>query len=295
MSVVGGFFACQPQQEPASRREALRGGVTDNSDRTVGLLFSAKHSCTATVVSPHVMVTAGHCVDYADSPADQFKAYFGTSLGAPQPGDLYYHVVSSAKDPRYVHPAGEQQSSADFDIGVVMVKEALTVTPVPLRRPPVGPEVVGRSARLLGYGLTVPTDTTDPVRRQVTLVATGVVSESLVFDSTISSACRGDSGGPVLFSDTDGEKLAAVISTGDAACAQWTAGAIIDEQALAFIDQQIATADPQPDMAVSSDAAVDPSMSGSQGCAYGGRGAGASPVIVVAALVLLALRRRGPA
>ena len=217
----------------------------------------------------------------------------GRRNGAPESGGLYYHVVSSANDPRYTHPTTDAQSSANFDVGVIVTKEAFSVTPVPLRRPPVGAEVIGQSARFVGYGFTSPTDTTDRIRREATIPATSIIGESLVFANTTYGSCRGDSGGPILLAGTDGETLAAVVSTGDAACAEWSAGAILDDQALDFIDEQVATADPQPDMAVVPDLAADPStMGGAQGCSFGGHPTGSHVFFVGVALALLCYRRR---
>src|ERR1700730_5918294 len=62
--------ACAPGGDPVQKASApVVGGVSDTGDPSVVMVFfqnmptMQEASCTATVVSPHVLLTAAHCVD----------------------------------------------------------------------------------------------------------------------------------------------------------------------------------------------------------------------------------------
>ena len=72
---------------PSSRSQAIIGGTDDNHDNGVVFMmidwgFGQTESCTAEIISPHVILTAGHCVTPSPQLPSGGQAKFAISYAA---------------------------------------------------------------------------------------------------------------------------------------------------------------------------------------------------------------------
>ncbi len=74
--------------------------------------------CTGTLIGPNVVVTAGHCADYAT------RVFFGTNV---KKAGRIVHVKKRVRHPRY-------HTSANHDLMVLVLAEAVPIEPRPLAR-----------------------------------------------------------------------------------------------------------------------------------------------------------------
>lgn len=157
--------------------------------------------CTGTLITPHVVVTARHCV----SEYDEKTRIFGADY-KPENMYIWYGAEPRGKEDntvaRIVHPAGK--SIEDNDIALLVLKNAATIdfAQIRLTKPPIKGEVVA----VAGYGLTTldtgsPTDLHKRYRREdLRITAVGPVASYGIGAKEIvlgESICQGDSGGPV--------------------------------------------------------------------------------------------------
>src|SRR5690242_2690234 len=65
--------ASEPAPKTKSSYQPIVGGTIDNGDPAVPAIYIGGGLCTGTLISPHVILTAGHCI----SPANQTQVDFG--------------------------------------------------------------------------------------------------------------------------------------------------------------------------------------------------------------------------
>jgi hypothetical protein len=256
--ILGGALGCSSTPDaPAigQSQQALIGGQADPADTAVPLLVASLAAggqayCSAVVISPHVLATAAHCVDQAQSgPVRSFDAFFGEDLAADAGGGgTTVHVTQVSFDPAF----DEQQPAAGHDVGIAVLASTAPVAPVPLGRTPLDPSWVGASVRLVGWGTTTgtdPTGTTAGVRREVVTPLLSYDSEFLELGDAGHGTCLGDSGGPAMVTPPGGgpEVVAALSSFGSATvppCEGTSYEARTDVYAASFFDPAIARFDP---------------------------------------------------
>ncbi|MCB9597730.1 MAG: trypsin-like serine protease [Sandaracinaceae bacterium] len=202
-------------------------GTDDDGDPAVVALVFADDptvlKCTGTVVGERVVLTAAHCA--SDIPVENLLVFFGPDLR--RPGTLV--PVQAA----LVHLGAD--GTADADLAMLLLAEPAPVAPVSLVAdailadpPPVG-------VRLVGYGLTA-AGAGDAVRkREGRSRTTEVNPQHVVLGPDPSLPCIGDSGGPVYVTTPMGERLAGVVSRGDAACTDRARATRLDVHLDAFI------------------------------------------------------------
>ena len=191
--------------------------------------------CSGTLIAPRIFLTAGHCV--AD--ADGARVWFDTDLmdneEYPYGGD-----TSTEGNPR-PHPDYDWGLSDPHDVGLVILAEAVDITPAVLPEEVLLDELKksvplrsggGEKFTMVGYGQLAewppPVLTSEKVRRfveseyvaltQVWLHLSQHLSENSRWDTDDGGTCFGDSGGPAFWIDDGNEVLVAVTSTGDAQC-----------------------------------------------------------------------------
>jgi hypothetical protein len=216
-SLAAGLLAVAPAL-------GITGGSPDTVHTNVGLVrFTADGSrfrCSGTLISPTVVLTAGHCtagatnvyVSFDDAlQPDPLQA--GISPAERVAREAHYITGTAHPDPGWT---GKLSLSQQHDQGVVVLSAPATskwpaVTPAPL--PPVGyldgnqGQLKNQTYTLVGYGVDIGDKKTQIVvqqRRSTTSYLKNVQSEVVVFqindnDSKAGGgSCFGDSGGAVF-------------------------------------------------------------------------------------------------
>jgi hypothetical protein len=217
VAALGVFFAAAPAM-------AITDGTRDTVHTNVGLvrftLPEGRFRCSGTLISPTVVLTAGHCTE---GPATNVYVSFDTDLAldplAPNISSeerarraAHYITGTAHPDPGWT---GKLSLSKQHDQGVVVLDAPATtkwnITPAPL--PPVGfldrnqGELKDETFTLVGYGVDIGDKKAQIVigeRRSTTSFLKNVQDEVVVFqindkDSKAGGgSCFGDSGGPAF-------------------------------------------------------------------------------------------------
>jgi hypothetical protein len=193
--------------------------------------FSA---CTATLITPEVLLTAAHCGN--DYPLEAVIA-FGAAFFGPDMDSIELEVglsnlvVHPDYDPLENTPTGTHYGS--HDISVITLEEPVTtITPALLRRNELTLEDEGRELVSVGFGITGPSADDGGIKRSATLLVDqlwqGFVLSRNAANPNEANICSGDSGGP-MFEVTDGRLIEwAVHSWGDQGCAQRSGSTRVD-------------------------------------------------------------------
>src|SRR5262249_32995228 len=142
------------------RSEAIVGGTTDTGDQSVlFMLMSAGgqyESCTAELISPHVALTAGHCVmpDPAQGSTGTvtWNLYVGNVFTPGMIPSNPLMVKEAPASPLFNYAADAGQGI--HDIGVAVLAQAAPVSPLPYNRKALPASAMGAPTRLVGFGLS---------------------------------------------------------------------------------------------------------------------------------------------
>ncbi|RYZ66998.1 MAG: trypsin-like serine protease, partial [Proteobacteria bacterium] len=171
--------------------------------------------CSGTAITPTVIVTAAHCVEMLQTPADNY-VYVGSGKEAGQ--FLGQFQVKSAKaNPNYSPWA----SSGQNDIAYVTLAEPIPLpasafVPVLTKKSEIA-EVIrsGKATRVVGFG-----DRSDRgygVKYQVDAPITRIGSNEVGIGGNGKDSCQGDSGGPAYGQLANGQwRVFGVVSRGGA-------------------------------------------------------------------------------
>jgi hypothetical protein len=246
LAVLGLAPACggqEPGADLASLDQPILGGAIDTGDPSV-VEFVALVSpvdaavCTASVVSPRVLVTAAHCI--FEAPGGIYTIFLGAANPIVDPRQLI-RIQSYALDPQFDNAHSER----GHDLAVLVMAAPLPLAPIPLNRRPLTQDTVGRSARYVGYGANDGrTKAGAGIKRQATSPVTGIGEMIVRLGPGMYPTCRGDSGGPLLMDFGQGEVMVGVESHSDAEnCMLHSFFQRVDTQ-VAWIDEQIRRFDP---------------------------------------------------
>lgn len=220
-SLVGALLALT-----ACPAHAVVGGTTVPQERFPAVVRLAD-VCTATLIGPDRLMTAGHCISYVEPGSTQVHI----GRGGP------YRVSRVARHPRFRYQLPEIPAEPIRDVALVELERPVEdVVPMRLSRARVR---AGARVSLLGYG------TPDPDRlnrfgtlRSANLVVRGVgtcrrlleramrgqgrqfhaaamlCTQDPANGTPFASGCNGDSGGPLLRSTANGPRVVGIDSWG---------------------------------------------------------------------------------
>jgi MYXO-CTERM domain-containing protein len=214
---------------PTGRLEqAIVAGAADSEDP--GVVQWVAHApgkpgaflCTAEVISPHVVLTAGHCVSTQN--VDPGSQYFiipnaANTLGAPASARIQMDEAYAA--PGYKGDI-DSITNAGLDIAVGIVHTPLTIPPVSYNRMPLPQSYVKQTVRIVGYGVTsgsdVKTGSSVGTRREGVETLAAIENLFLYFSGSANITCEGDSGGPAFLKIAGKESIVGITSTGGNTC-----------------------------------------------------------------------------
>lgn len=181
-------------------------GTVDNGDPAVVFLWLGSGSCSGTLVSPHVVLTAQHCV--AGVWASDMQVFFGTNV---DDNGTWIQVVDAD-----AHPSG--------DIAAVTLADAGPTAPIPLADHAFVSGDEGTPVRIAGFGVTSEWGSDSGLKREGTSQLDSWDSEFLYIGGGQSDTCYGDSGGPAFIEQGGVEQVAGVTSFGTAECGYGLSG-----------------------------------------------------------------------
>lgn len=196
------------QDDPCVSLRIAGGEQCQERPLAVAALVSNLGYCTGTFITPRDVLTAAHCVPNAGS--ELVVATRGFSARAVR---------------TRIHPRFVPNSLSPYDVAVVTIGQDAPVNPAPVL---LSRDVVnGEQAVAYGYGLDENgDDLADRVEQggyslKATFLEVQDVNDQFI--RTISNGegdtCRGDSGGPILVENNDGDYgLVAVVSFGPNIC-----------------------------------------------------------------------------
>ena len=203
-------------------QQPIVNGQPDFGDPAVVFLsFSSNQggwSCSGTLISPRVVLTAQHCIDGANGG----KAFFGHD---PDGSGTWINLVG-------------MRAHASSDIGMVALASAGPATPIPFNSSNLA-SFVGQAVRIVGFG-SFGENIPGGVKHQGYTRLHGLDGDSalIAFDDQ-SATCYGDSGGPYFMNMGGQERVFAVTSWGVSPCGTPPQGGTRTDLVASWIQQYV--------------------------------------------------------
>jgi secreted trypsin-like serine protease len=194
------FTACvQDGDDEASSDEDIIGGAVDNGDPSVVALFAHQPGqnqgslCTASVISPTVLLTAAHCVDPREvGQGNVFEAFSGTRF------DATAKRLPAVKETHFDPQFNPNNLGGGHDVGIVILSAATNLKPLPFNKAALPGNEVGKSVRLVGFGTNTHTGAGAGTKRVATTAVDALNALLVQIGSSNKQTCHGDSGGPAF-------------------------------------------------------------------------------------------------
>jgi len=197
--------------------QTIIGGTVNPGDEAVVYLDLGGGSCTGSVITETVILTAAHCIiDNIREGRKRATVHFG-----PGHGDFW---ASRPVIDMYMQRAYNERINHN-DIALLRLGEKIpeSVTPLPVNIDPIDDDFEGALIRLVGYGFSERDPSTGEfsgsgIKRQMETTITSVASEAIYYGDMFHNVCMGDSGGPAFISYGDVEKIVGVTSIVNSDC-----------------------------------------------------------------------------
>jgi hypothetical protein len=171
-----------------TRLPMVGGTVQDFDGSPVGRVYSSVSSCTGTLVSPSLVLTAAHCMfDREGQAVDSHSVVV-------QFGGLYHRGQQVYAHPDY-DPIISTYLQAHADLAIIKLAYPSALTPAPVGMS--GMRQVGESLTVMGFGMN---EAGDPHGR-VGIVRVNSLKAGVFESVGTTMVCGGDSGGPVMRDD----------------------------------------------------------------------------------------------
>src|SRR4051812_30183353 len=138
--------ACTAPSSVGTTSQGIVNGTTDSGDPAVVLMFAAMAGsnqaslCTAEIISPHVLLTAAHCVSPDTVGANvTFHVFTGAVFSSSAPASEFLSV----KEVHFDTAFNKMSPENGHDVGVVILNAPTTIAPVPYQRTPLTQAMVG--------------------------------------------------------------------------------------------------------------------------------------------------------
>jgi secreted trypsin-like serine protease len=234
---VGG---CEGLGSPVeSLDQPIIAGTLDTNDPAMMEMIAVKGNaaarCTATLITPRILLTAAHCV--AETSGYAYVVFPGSNDNGISAKDVL-QVKAAVFDPKFGDPRN------GHDLAVIVLTSPSAIPPVPFNRMALD-KAVGKPARYIGYGLSNGvTQSGAGVKRETTAPIAQLSKTLVLIAPNPHGACNGDSGGPMLFDFGGGETIVGIGSfVDDTTCRGSSYYQRVDTQT-AWIDEQIQKYDP---------------------------------------------------
>ncbi|HEX8951053.1 MAG TPA: trypsin-like serine protease [Polyangia bacterium] len=217
---MGALAACSAPAAVDSVSQAIVNGSTDNADPAVVMVLAHMPGsqnaslCTGEIVSPHVVLTAAHCLDPAlVGTGSVFNVFTGTTPNAS--------TSMAVKETHFNASFDNMNPQNGNDVGVLILATPTTVAPVGYNRAPMPQSMVGSAARLVGYGITMVPDTMPSsagTKREAPTTLAHLDTQFVGLQDGSHGICEGDSGGPAFMMFGGTERIAGITSFGFTNC-----------------------------------------------------------------------------
>ena len=241
------LLLCACSAPVGSSSQPILNGTTDTTDTSVVALHIASSNgpqgdalCSGTVVSPHVVMSAAHCLSPdVVGPVDHVDIFLGDDPFDPQQmadASLFVTASSTTYDPQF------SKDAATHDIAVVVSPTPLAPAPIALNHDGLGTNDVDTPVHVVGFGESNGSDPNSAgPRRSADTVLFGVDDEHIRLVNVI---CEGDSGGPTMMTKNGKTVVIGVHSfTTTQNCVSTGDDTRVDKYT-SFVEAAIKTADP---------------------------------------------------
>jgi hypothetical protein len=214
----------------AQSSSAITHGSADTGDEAIVAIVdpAGQTMCSGTLIAPHVVLTAAHCVDPTLGGIQAGSVVFGPSL---TDAEATIPIAMTVENPQF------DVSTRANDVAVVVLTSTAPASPLPMGK---SAPAVGATVGVVGWGLTGPDAGDTGEKRQGTSKVTTVNATTFDVVPAPSQPCAGDSGGPALTTNSSGVSVVGVTSQGDDACDQGATYTRVDAYIDSFLKPTLA-------------------------------------------------------